>query len=130
MRKAFIVKGIAEQYRKLLANTVFVFLGSHWFISFDETEPDIYIIRIKDGHNDIEYALQKFGENFEVVTDNKEIATLLYEINDLFDHIDPDALKQFNEEGTHKDVEIFKSCNLINDVELDTDNNFKVYLKS
>lgn len=130
MRKAFIIQGFTEQYRKLLSNTVFVFLGSHWFINFTGSEPSMYIIQIKAGHDDIEYALQEFGNNFEVVTDNKEIATLLYEVHDLLNHIDTDALNKFNTEAVHSNVEIFHSCRLINDVVLDADNNFKVYLKS
>lgn len=129
MRKAHVIKSFADEYKKLLKNTVFIYLDSHWFVSRDDHGVALYVIRIKNGYEDIEYKIQSFGSDFEVVTDIDEITTLLIKIHELFSHVDESLLARFNE-SDEKDSNIFPKVDLIENIELDDEGTFKVKLLS
>jgi len=129
MRQAFIIESFADAYKKLLKNTLFMYLDSHWFVSRDGHGTELYIIRIKEGHDDIEYSIQNFGSNFEVVTDSKEVAILLTFMHQLFNTIDSKALDLFNNDGAVK-LNLFSNCSYVDNIELDKDGTFKVQVNA
>ena len=133
MRQAYIIKSFTDEYKKLLKNTLFTYLDSHWFVSrdsdsdSDSDSTELYVIRIKDGHEDIEYSIQSFGSNFEVVTDNEKIAKLLSFAHQLFNTIDNKNLIKFNESETIE-LDLFSNWSGDEKIELDEDRTFKVHM--
>jgi hypothetical protein len=125
MRQAFIIKSFADAYQKLLKSTLFIYLDSHWFISRDAHDIDLYVIRIKDGHEDIEYSIKNYGNNFVVVTDNEQIAKLLDFVHELFSGIDSRELDEFNGGSTSAPV-YFSNWRTDKNIELDSDGTFKI----
>lgn len=125
MRQAFIIKSFADVYQKLLRSTLFIYLDSHWFISRDAHDIDLYVIRIKDGHEDLEYSIKNYGGNFEVVTDNEQIAKLLDFVHGLFSDIDSRELNEFNDSNSSTSV-LFSNWSMDENIELDSDGTFKI----
>lgn len=129
MRKAYIVKSINNKFKKLLAKTTFVFLNSHWFLNIDDDYQGPYLIRINKAGDDIEYHIKKYSDE-EVITDNIEVATLLVELNELFSHINQDLFSDYIANEKEVSIEMFSASKAVVDVEVEKDNNIKVYLKS
>ena len=127
MRHAFIIKSFEGQYKKLLKNALFIYLDSHWFVSRDSDSAELYVIRIKDGHDDSEYSIQRFGRNFEVVTDNEKTAKLITFIHQLFSTIDNEKLDTFNN-GDEATLDLFSHWNGEEKIELDEDGTYKVHM--
>ena len=125
MRPAFIIKSFRDEYVKLLKNTLFIYLDSHWFISKEEDSTEIYVIRIKDKHEDLEYTIQSFSSNFEVVTDNENVSKLLSFVHQLFDTIESKKLDHFNESG-ETNIDLFSQSTSTENIELDNDGTFKI----
>jgi hypothetical protein len=129
MRQAFIIKSFRDEYVKLLKNTLFIYLDSHWFISKEEESTEIYIIRIKDKHEDLEYTIQSFASNFEVVTDNENVSKLLSFVHKLFDTVESKKLDKFNESG-EATIDLFSQWTSTENIELDNDGTFKVKINA
>ena len=125
MRPAFIIKSFRDEYVKLLKNTLFIYLDSHWFISKEEDSTEIYVIRIKDKHEDLEYTIQSFSSNFEVVTDNENVSKLLSFVHQIFDTIESAKLDNYNESG-QSDIDLFSQWTSAENIELDNDGTFKI----
>jgi hypothetical protein len=125
MRQAFIMESFRDEYKKLLINSLFISLDSHWFVSRDSDSTELYVIRIKDEHEDIEYSIQSFGHNFEVVTDNEIIAKLITFIHQLFSTVDDTTLDRFN--GYEEiGLELFSNWEDKENIEIDADGTFRV----
>ena len=125
MRPAFILKSFRDEYIKLLKNTLFIYLDSHWFISREEDSTELYVIRIKDQHEDLEYTIQSFASNFEVVTDNENVSKLLSFVHQIFDTIESAKLDNYNESG-QSDIDLFSQWTSAENIELDNDGTFKI----
>jgi hypothetical protein len=125
MRPAFILESFRDEYIKLLKNTLFIYLDSHWFISREEDSTEIYVIRIKDQHEDLEYTIQRFASNFEVVTDNENVSKLLSFVHQIFDTIESAKLDNYNESG-QSDIDLFSQWTSAENIELDNDGTFKI----
>ena len=129
MRKAYIVKSINNKFKKLLSNTTFIFLNSHWFLSLEDDNQGVYLIRINKVGDDIEYHIQKYNED-EIVTDNLEIATLLVELNNVFSHINEHLFEAYIANEGDISIEMFSASKAVIDVEVEKENIIKIYLKS